>query len=375
MIPGKLFCQRLTERKYVGAVILGLLLVSVAPEWTEAQSAGQPAAVPSDQKIRDLERRIQKLEAKMDQTSKALGRRGHGPDTLFTTVRASRPLDPTVRLLRMDTNIGNIQLTRGDGAEIMVEAIVRLDKRWVELEKTSKEFDEHVRMAQTGDVLTIADAHKDAPDHEAWAVSLKVAIPRALPITALAGIGDVTVEIASGAVWLSTGVGNLTLNADTVESVTGSAGSGNATLHLGTVTGNVEAKAGAGSLTLQADSVASVIGEAGSGNATLHLGTVTGKVEAKAGAGNVALKLRQPGSQPDVHLTSGAGNLVLDLPPGSSGKFDLESGMGSISVEGLQGVQVKKKGMGASASAQVGEEGPHYKLRASVGSITISVRK
>ena len=337
MILRKPSCQRLTQRKRVGAIFLGLLLLSVAPEWTEAQSLGQPAAAASDQELRDLERRIQKLETRMDQAWRALRHRGgHGPDTLFTTVRASRPLDQSVHSLRMDTNIGNIQVTRADGAEITVEAIVRVDKTWLDPEKTGKEFDQHVRMAQTGDILTIADAHKDAPDHAAWAVALNVAIPRALPLTAGTGVGDVEIELASGAVSLSTGAGNATL---------------------------------------KADSLVSVAVSTGAGDATLRLGKVTEKVEAQTGAGSVSVELFNPGSHADVTLTTNAGSLVLKLPPGPIGKFDLEAGMGSISVEGLQGVQVKKNGMGASALAQVGEQGPHYKLHTGVGSITTSVRK
>jgi hypothetical protein len=336
MILRKPLCQRLSVSTYLGVAFLGLLLLPVAPQSTGAQSSGQPAAAASDQKLRDLEQRIQKLEERMDQALRALHDRGHGTDTLLTTARASRPLDQSVRSLRLDTNVGNIRVTRSDSAELTVEAIVRVDRTRVDPEKTSKDFDQHVRIAQTGDVLTIADAHKGAPDHGAWAVALKVAIPRALSVAGRTGVGNMDVELASGAVSLSTGVGNLTLKADRVASVTANTGTG---------------------------------------NTTLRVSKVTDKIEAKVGTGNVVLEFIDAGSRADVALTTSVGDLVLELPPGPVGKFDLKSGLGSIAVEGLRGVQVKKNGLGASASTQLGERGPGYQLHTGVGSITTTVRK
>jgi hypothetical protein len=291
---------------------------------------------PADpQKLRDLEQRVQKLEARMDQAHRALNQRGQGSFTLLTTVRTSRPLDRSVRALRLDTNVGDIKLIRSDSAELTVEANVRV-KPSVDRDKASKDFDQHVRIAQTGDVLTVADAHKDAPDHDAWSVALKVAIPRTLPVTAHTAVGNIAVELASGAVSLSTGVGNLTLKADAVTSVSGNTGTG---------------------------------------NATFDLGEVTGRVEAKAGTGSVKLSVANPVLEADITLTSGTGDLVLELPAEPNGRFDLKTGVGSISVDGLRGVQVKKNVVGASASAQLGERGPRFKLHTGVGSITTTVRK
>src|SRR5439155_7504102 len=129
---------------------------------------------------------------------------------------------------------------------------------------------------------------------------LRVAIPRALPLTARTGVGDVEIELASGAVSLSTGAGNASLKADSV------------------ISGAVST---------------------GAGDASLRLGKVTEKLVAQTGAGSVSVALINPGSHADITLTTGAGSLVLKLPPGPVGTFDLETGLGSISVEGLQGIQ------------------------------------
>jgi hypothetical protein len=118
---------------------------------------------------------------------------------------------------------------------------------------------------------------------------------------------------------------------------------------------------GSGNVTLElpdSGSQADVLLSVGSGNTTLHLGNVKGRVRADSGSGNVTLKLTDPGSQADVTLTTGAGNMVLDLPPKSSGKFDLESGSGIFSVEGLEILQLKRNRVSARSSAQVGEHGP-----------------
>jgi hypothetical protein len=335
MIARKPWRRQLSGSTYLGVALLGLLLLTAAPHWTGAQSTGQSSAVPSE-KLRELERRIQELEVKMDKALSALREGSHGTYTLLATVRASRPLDRSVRSLRLATNVGNIKVTRAEGTDLTVEAIVRVDRTRVDLEKASKEFDQHVRLEQNGDVLTIADAHKDATDHDAWAVALNVAIPRALPIAARTGVGNLDVEFASGVVSLSTGVGNVTVKADRVASVTANTGTG---------------------------------------NATLRVGRATDKIEAKAGTGNVVLEFVDAGSQADVVLTTGVGDLVLRLPPGPSGKFDLRSGLGSISVDGLQGLQVKKNGLGASAVTRLGERGPGYKLHTGVGSIRAAARK
>jgi threonine dehydratase len=65
---------------------------------------------------------------------------------------------------------------------------------------------------------------------------------------------------------------------------------------------------------------------------------------------------------------------LVELPLKPAGKFDMQSGVESISVEGLEGVRGKRNVAGASASAQLGEQGPRYKLRTSAGSIKTTAR-
>ncbi len=356
MILLESFCRRLWWPLSSGAVIFGMLLLAGAPQRTGAHSVQQPAATPPEQKTRDLEQRLQKLEEKMDRVLATLHDGHHGSFTPLTTVQASQTLEDAIHALRLDTNTGNLELVRSETAEMTVKADVRVDKTRADAKNLGDKFEQHVRISRSGDTLTIADAHKDAPDHAAWAVSLKVAVPRALPVEAKTGAGNVDVEFASGSVSLSGGAGNLTLKSDRLASVAAHTGAGNATLRVRKVSGKLKADSGAG-------------------NVTLNLGEVGGKVEAKSGAGNVSLHLTAGGARDDVTLSSGSGSLVLELPTGATGTFDIHSGVGSISVDGLKGVKVKKNRVGASAAGQLGEGGPHYQLHAGVGSIRATVRK
>jgi len=251
----------------------------------------------------------------------------------LATVKTEQALDNAIQSLRIETRAGDIEVEQAKGDKLQITADVRVDRKRAAEITDPNDFAQHVRISTKDKVLTIADAHKDAEDRDAWRVSLKVAVPRALAIDAAAGAGNVIVNFAAGDIKLKTGAGNIELAIDTA---------------------------------------ALVSATSGAGNVKLVLGEVSGPVEAKSGAGDVELRLAKGGSEKKVALRSGAGNVSLALPGEASGQFDLSTGVGSISTEGCEGIKVKKHAVGARASGSLGEGGPAYELTTGVGSIQVS---
>ncbi len=278
---------------------------------------------------------------------------GGGTFVPVATVLASRPMPPAARALRLETRVGGIRVTSASGGEIKIEAIVKANPSKVEIEKASKAFEAHVRVAEEGEVLRIEDAHKDAADREAWQVELRVSVPRAVAVEAATGVGDVDIGVAAGDVRGRSGVGNVRLSARDIGSLRLDTGVGEVTAETARVAGDVRAKVG-------------------TGNVALTLGGAGGSTEAEAGTGSVKVAFASAPKK-DVTASAGIGHAKISLPADARGKFSGRAGVGSVRVTGFDGVTVKKTFVGGSISGTTGE-GPTYEVKAGTGDITIEAR-
>ncbi len=93
--------------------------------------------------------------------------------------------------------------------------------------------------------------------------------------------------------------------------------------------------------------------------------------KAESGTGNVILAVTAEPPTGDVKLTTGVGNVRLKIPPDAPGTFTCETGVGSVSVTGHQGITVAKSAVSAEAKGTVGQGGPNYTLETGVGSVVV----
>lgn len=283
--------------------------------------------------------------------------RGGGSFTPFATVSQLRPLSGDVEQLVVTARVGDVVVSPSPGAEMRIEAEVRVRIDRVrmdrgDLEKAGKAFKDHVRVSERDGVLTIEDAHRDEPDREDWSVTLRVAAPREMSVRAATGVGNVDVQTAAGEVKAQTGVGNARVTAGELAGVSVTSGTGNVNVAAGRVGGDLEALSGVG-------------------NVTAKVAGVEGKTRVKTGTGNVEVVFTGVAPRGDVSARCGVGNVQVRLPAGAAGKFSAETGVGNLSVGGLAGVTVSRSVMGASASGTVGDGEPHYSISTGTGNVAV----
>ena len=201
-------------------------------------------------------------DAETDASDKQLNRfsrRDVGCFRHFVRVQDARPFDASIRELKIRTQIGEIRVVRSKDAELKIKARIRADASRTDLEKAGRTFDDHVRVTVEGGVVTIADAHKDAPDKHAWAVSLTVATPRAVPIECRTGVGSVDVQLARGIVSLHTGVGDVKLTENTIDSIVAKTGAGSVMIGVEQITKSLKASTGAGHVGLRIENASGTV--------------------------------------------------------------------------------------------------------------------
>ncbi len=142
--------------------------------------------------------------------------------------------------------------------------------------------------------------------------------------------------------------------------------SGNVTMEK--LQGTIEVCTGSGNIKGE-DIQGSLKATAGSGNITLE--DFSGKGQVEAGSGNV--KMEALAVTGDLSLTTGSGNIRLELPRESSFDFQAETGSGNIDTDFDKALSYNKKGNNAEGSVSGDNAASAFKVKMKAGSGNVRV--
>lgn len=179
--------------------------------------------------------------------------------------------------------------------------------------------------------------------------------------------GNITSEAScvreEGSLLLKAGSGNIKWSNVTAGSVFVEAGSGN--VKLENIQGNLRVETGSGNITGNQIS-GKVRAQAGSGNITLK--GISGSGSAQAGSGNVRLETNEVTG--DIDLTTGSGNIYLELPSELEFYFQAETGSGNISTDFEDALSYNNRGN--RAEGEVGEAQVDIQVHANSGNVRVA---
>lgn len=185
------------------------------------------------------------------------------------------------------------------------------------------------------------------------------------------GSGNITSEIPctreEGSFSLKAGSGNIKCGNASAEKLSFQAGSGN--IKLESIRGNVSVLTGSGNIT--GESMEGNLNvKAGSGNITLKEFSGAGRME--AGSGNV--KVEAVAVTGDVAVTTGSGNIHLDLPKELAFHFQAETGSGIINTSFDDRLSYNKKGNNAEGEvgSEAGGAAVEIRVKANSGNVKVS---
>ena len=290
------------------------------------------------------------------------------------TLKVSEPVSLDVR-----TGSGNIRVTQGDSASVVVHAEIRSGHGdWGDSDAEARihEIEQHPPIEQDGNTIRIGHTH-DSDLYHNISISYELRVPAQTRLEAQTGSGDfsasgvqleisghtgsgnIRVEDTGGRVELTAGSGDVHLrNARSGGRM--SAGSGNVTAEG--VAGSVRASSGSGSVRIELSGPGDVEASSGSGNIRVH--GVKGAVRGSTGSGNIEASGEQTG---DWHLRTGSGNVTVELPKGAGFELDAHSGSGSIQTD--REITVQGTLSHRDIHGRAGSGGPLLELRTSSGSI------
>jgi len=249
-----------------------------------------------------------------------------------TQLRKELVLGEHVHQLSLNSGAGDVVVE--EGASLSVTALIRADLERVSPSQLTEYFEDHVLVSEEGEVMTIEDAHAKARER-GWSVSLHVTTPRAVAVKANSGAGKVAVSFAAGAVDLNSGAGDVAVS-----------------MPRGELT-KVRANSGAGAVEVDLSAAKSLT--------------------ANSGAGAVEVRLRDTTGAESVSLGSGAGSLKLVVPGNVAGDFELETGVGEITLPPGLGLTVEKHQVGQEARGTVGYGGStRFELSTGTGTIAVA---
>ncbi len=252
----------------------------------------------------------------------------------FTTVNGQTELPEEVTELNVDIRAGEIRVLAGETGIVRVEADVKIKEALANPDAAKGEFADHVKIRTEGDVLTVADAHTGKPDQSNWRVSLKVHVPPMIAVNLYTAAGRIVVE---------------------------------------GMTSDIKAMSEAGEIIVRTTRPNEVSAITAGGKIDMTLEGLSGALTANAAAGSVHVSVTKEAPVKNVMLTAGVGDLVLRIPAGAPGKFDLRSDVGKVDVSGHPGISVERKVLGAHGSGTVGEGAPTYELHASAGAVLLGL--
>jgi len=259
---------------------------------------------------------------------------GKAPPALWETRLAhSLVLAPSVLAFEFGSGAGNVEVRPSASGRLEIEAHVVARLEQVEARRLTQVFADHVEVSETKGVLRIVDDHEG---EKGWSVHLVVFVPKALPLSASSGAGDVHVLVAATKVKANSGAGEVRVE-------------------------------------LPDGRLESLHANSGAGDVAVAVGSVAERVTLNSGAGAVTLLLREPLSAGNGELTSGAGEVRLIVPANFVGALDLES-MGSIVVPPSFGLAVEQDFVGNSTlRGTLGVGGGSYRLRSGAGTLAVEI--
>ncbi len=256
------------------------------------------------------------------------------PMVSFASVTDRKAVGAEISGLEIALRAGTIKIVGDEGSDLQIKAEVKVRKSRLDggITPSPGSFSDHVRVDMVDGKIQISSVHMDADDADDWQIYLVVRVPARLATTAKIAAGVLAVEGMQSSLNLNNAAGKISIKSDIVGAVT--------------------AISGASSI-------------------DVLVGAVTGPVSAEVGAGNVSLIVTNASPTHDVRLVSGTGNIILDIPDNSPGTYSVKSAVGVVRVSGQGDLKVKRSAVGSMVEGVVGEGGPVYKLRNSVGKITI----
>jgi len=290
------------------------------------------------------------------------------------TLKVSEPVALDVR-----TGSGNIRVTRGDSASVVVHADLRSSHGWSgdgDAEQRIREIEKNPPIEQNGNTIHIGQTH-DNDLYRNISISYEIRVPAQtrleaksgsgnvtasglqLDITGKTGSGNVRVEDVGGKAELSAGSGEVELrNARSGARL--SSGSGN--VRADGVAGSIKATSGSGGVHLELNGPGDVEATSGSGNVSVH--GAKGALRASTGSGDVEARGEQTG---EWRLHTGSGNVTVELPKSAGFELDAHTGSGNIQTD--REIMVQGSLSKHDIHGRAGNGGPLLELRTSSGSI------
>lgn len=241
-------------------------------------------------------------------------------------------LPASVEALGVNTGAGDVEILASASGRLEIQARVKAKLGTVKGHELTQVFEDHVEIREDDGTLIIEDAHKNT---RGWTVSFVVSVPGSFPIQANSGAGDVIVK------------------------------SGRSKVHANSGSGDVRVE-------LPLERLKELFANSGSGDVVAEVSSVEEELKANSGSGDVHVRVAEALSPGELGLNSGAGDVLLVVPAGIVGTFDLETFGGSIVVPPALGLEVRQDLSGAKkARGTLGSGGGRYELNSGAGDLEV----
>lgn len=311
---------RIAEQRGKAAEQVKAAIQQAATARRQAEAAkAQAKAAAAQAKVAMEQGEIVAIQAK----SKALAVAGNTAQQL----RQVQELPESVRSLHVKSLDSDVRIVPAADGFLHVEAIVSAETNAKPGDPDRPGLEQFVRINSSSDDVEIAVLPPSDDEHEGR-VSLVVALPRELAISAKTQEGDLVISVAGGEFALKTVEGQIVLNASTAKSVTAKSADGNIAINAGTVDGNVAVKTSDGQISIRSDNIqGEVNAKSSDGNIAVNVDRLHGTAAAVSADGNIEVNIRE--SQGDLAALSSDGNIEFTLGE-SSGRLAISSGDGNL---------------------------------------------
>lgn len=235
-----------------------------------------------------------------------------------------------VKKLQIDNTRGNIQIDRYDGSTIKVDTIINIRSNDP---KFAQELADKLVTVTEGETLKLSTRNwgeADGGNNYRLAVNYEVKVPKELIFSIRNQSGEITLAGLSGDVYIEGRNGNILVR---------------------DIRGNVKIDNNTGQTEIE---------------------DVTGSVAVNNSQGNIQYSSNGSIAR-NVQLTCNTGSVVLELPDGQQGTFEVLTKEGNIEVDGLPKlVPVKQVSSRQEIKTTVGSASPVFKIIVDQGSVRLA---